>query len=93
MTESRAERIETLLKSAFEPTDFLLKDQSHLHAGHAGAEDGRSHFAVRIVSERFAGLSRIQRHREIYGALGDMMQTDIHALSIDAHTPDETSRT
>ena len=88
MSSERAARIESLLREAFEPSEFLLKDQSHLHAGHAGAQDGRSHFAVRIVSEHFAGKSIIQRHRAVYDALGAMMQTDIHALSIDAKTPD-----
>lgn len=89
MTRERAARIESLLTSSFAPTKILVKDQSHLHAGHAGAEDGRGHFAVTIVSEQFAGQSRIARHRMIFDALGEMMQTDIHALSIKALTADE----
>ena len=89
MTSERAERIESILKSSFTPSKILVKDQSHLHAGHAGAQDGRGHFAVTIVSDQFAGESTIARHRMIYGALGEMMQTDIHALSIKALTADE----
>ena len=89
MTSERAERIESILTSSFTPSKILVKDQSHLHAGHAGAQDGRGHFAVTIVSDRFAGESTIARHRMIYGALGEMMQTDIHALSIKALTADE----
>lgn len=90
MTVTRTARIEELLTAKFSPTEILVKDQSHLHAGHAGAQDGRGHFAVKIVAAAFADKSRIERHRMIYGALGDMMETDIHALSIDAMTPDES---
>ncbi len=89
MTTERAARIESILGTAFEPTKLQVKDQSHLHAGHAGAEDGRGHFAVTIVSDRFADHATIARHRMVYDALGDMMQTDIHALSIRALTEDE----
>ena len=64
-------------------------DESHLHVGHAGARDGRGHFRLVICSEDFAGLSPIQRHRLVYQAMGDLMQTDIHALTIDARTPGE----
>ncbi|MBL8266787.1 MAG: BolA family transcriptional regulator [Steroidobacter sp.] len=66
-----------------------LIDDSHLHAGHAGARDGRGHFRVRVVSADFAGLRTIQRHQLVYRSLGELMQTDIHALSIVALTPDE----
>ena len=90
MTATRTARIEELLSAEFSPTQILVRDQSHLHAGHAGAQDGRGHFAVKIVAAAFADKSRIERHRMIYGALGDMMETDIHALSIDALTPDES---
>ena len=64
-------------------------DESHRHVGHEGARDGRGHFAVEIVSEAFAGLAPLARHRRVYEALGTMMQTDIHALSIRARTPAE----
>jgi BolA protein len=65
-----------------------VKDQSHLHAGHAGAQDGRGHFDVTIVSDAFAGKRPLARHRLIYEALGTLMETDIHALRINASTPD-----
>ena len=85
----RTTTIEQLLTDVFSPTDLLVKDQSHLHAGHAGAEEGKGHFDVRIVSDKFAGQSRINRHRMVYDALGSFMQSDIHALSITAETPQD----
>ena len=85
----RQKRIEARLTAAFAPIDLLVKDQSHLHAGHAGAQDGKGHYDVSIVSNKFTGNSAIQRHRQIYEALGDLMETDIHALKIQAKTPDE----
>lgn len=84
MSGNRATKIEALLSSAFSPDQILVKDQSHLHAGHAGAEDGRGHFEVIIVAEAFRDCSRIETHRLVYDALGEMMTTDIHALSIRA---------
>ncbi len=89
MTRARVAAIEDALKAALEPTALLVKDQSHLHAGHAGAEDGRGHFEVTIISSQFDGQSRIQRHRLVFEAVGELMTTDIHALSINAYTPDE----
>ena len=71
------------------PVELDIEDQSHLHRGHPGARDGRGHFAVRIVADRFSGCNPIQRHRLVYEALGDLMQTDIHALTIAAHAPEE----
>lgn len=91
MTERQAE-LEKRLRNALQPEDLLIRDQSHLHAGHAGAQDGRSHFAVRLTASAFEGLSRIQRHRLVYDAAGDMMDTDIHALSISALAPGEPRR-
>ena len=85
----REQRISECLTASLDPQDLLIKDQSHLHAGHAGAKDGRGHFDVRIVSKAFAGKSRVQRHRLVYDALGDLMTTDIHALKIQAKAPDE----
>jgi len=87
MTTDRTERIQGLLEAAFSPVDLRVKDQSHLHAGHAGARDGKGHFEVRIVADAFVGKNRIQRHRMVFEALHDMMQTDIHALSVHAHAP------
>lgn len=91
MTGDRQGRLEDRLREALQPQELLIKDQSHLHAGHAGARDGRSHFAVSLTAKAFEGLSRIQRHRLVYDAAGDMMETDIHALSISARTPEETA--
>lgn len=71
------------------PLQLQIRDDSHLHAGHAGARDGRGHFSVRIVSRAFEGMTPLARHRAVYAALGTLMQTDIHALSIDARVPEE----
>lgn len=84
MSDARVAEIERLLKEAFSPSRLLVKDQSHLHAGHAGARDGRGHFDVTIVADAFAGKRPLERHRMIYAALGDLMETDIHALRINA---------
>jgi BolA family transcriptional regulator, general stress-responsive regulator len=78
------------LEAALAPESLEIVDDSARHAGHAGARDGRGHFNVRIVSRAFAGLAPLARHRLVYAALGDMMQTDIHALSIVARAPGET---
>jgi BolA protein len=84
----RVERIRTALQ-VLAPSTLQIVDESHRHAGHEGARDGRGHFAVEIVSEAFTGLASLARHRRVYEALGTMMQTDIHALSIRARTPAE----
>ena len=89
MSSDRAQRIQSLLEAAFEPRYILVKDQSHLHAGHAGARDGKGHFDVKVIASAFAGKNRIERHRMVYAALGDMMETDIHALAINAIATDE----
>lgn len=86
---SRVERIREALERAFAPERLVVQDDSHHHAGHAGAATGRGHFTVEIVSSAFAGLPPLARHRRVYEALGEMMQTDIHALSVRARTPDE----
>ncbi|WP_296250467.1 BolA family protein [uncultured Stenotrophomonas sp.] len=86
---SRVERIQAALQAAFAPLQLEVKDDSHRHAGHAGASDGRGHFKVMVVSEAFAGKAPLARHRAVYAALGGMMETDIHALSIKALTPQE----
>lgn len=87
---SRVERIRAALEAAFAPERLEVRDDSHLHAGHAGARDGRGHYSVVIVSAAFAGLSMLARHRAVYAALGEMMATDIHALSIEAEPPAPT---
>ncbi|MGV8960403.1 MAG: BolA family protein [Stenotrophomonas sp.] len=84
---SRVERIRAALQQAFAPQRLEVQDDSHRHAGHAGASDGRGHFNVVIVSEAFVGMLPLARHRAVYAALGEMMETDIHALSIKAEPP------
>ena len=81
---SRIEAIHNRLTRALEPQLLEITDESHLHAGHAGARDGRGHFHVRIACARFHGLSRLAQHRLVYDALGDLMTTDIHAVRISA---------
>ncbi len=89
MTERMA-AIRNRLEEQLSPSDLDLTDDSHRHAGHAGARDGRGHFTVRIVSQLFDGMNPLARHRAVYAALGDLMTTDIHALVIDARSPEET---
>ena len=81
-----ADDIERVLRETFAPQSLEVHDDSHLHAGHAGAREGR-HFSVRLVSERFNGLSRVARHRLVYDSLHDLIPRGIHALAIDARAP------
>ena len=74
MTAERCKRIEETLSATFAPSRLRVRDQSHLHAGHAGAQSGKGHFAVDIISGAFAGLSPIERHRRIFDALEEMME-------------------
>lgn len=90
MTATRLERLTKRLQ-ALEPEELEVVDDSHHHHGHAGAQDGRGHFTVVVVSKRFAGLNTLRRHRLVYETVGDMMTTDIHALSIQALAPGETA--
>lgn len=85
----RVSRIEARLRQQLAPDSLDIADESAQHAGHAGARSGGGHFAVTIVSGRFEGLNPIQRHRLVYEALGELMKTDIHALSVRALTPKE----
>jgi len=85
--EERVAAIRAALDAAFAPLSIEVVDDSHRHAGHAGARDGRGHFRVALVSAAFDGMAPLARHRAVYAALGDLMTTDIHALSIDARTP------
>ena len=80
----RIARLRARLEQALAPTALEIHDDSSRHAGHEGARDGRGHFTVTIASPVFAGLSPVAKHRKIYDAVGDMMQTDIHALAIRA---------
>jgi len=81
-----AQDIDAALRTALRPVALEVIDDSHLHAGHAGAREGR-HFTVRIRSERFTGLNRVARHRLVYDALAVWMPRGIHALAIDAQAP------
>ena len=85
----RIERIRARLRQQLSPSTLDIDDESHKHAGHAGARDGRGHFRVRIVAAAFSGESLLARHRRVYAALGDLLQTDIHALALDARAPEE----
>jgi BolA protein len=75
--------------AALSPTELKITDDSAAHAGHAGAKSGGGHFFLTIVSDSFAGKPTMARHRMVYDALGDMMQKEIHALSIKAYTSGE----
>jgi len=92
MSKDRVLKIRARLISAFSPTELEVVDEGHLHVGHAGAKDGRGHFRVTIVSASFAGRSRLERHRMVFAALGTLMETEIHALSVTAldHAPQQT---
>ncbi len=90
MNEQRIEKIRACLTIALEPAELEITDESHKHAGHAGAQSGKGHFHVRIISDQFRDLSMIRCHQLIYAAIGDLMDTDIHALSISAAVPSET---
>ena len=87
--KERAKEITRLLTEAFEPENLGVEDESHLHEGHVGAQDGRGHFRVLIVSGKFSDKTLLQRHRMVYKVLGELMRTDIHALAIDAWSPEE----
>ena len=84
---TRVDKIHAALAVAFAGAEIQVQDDSHLHAGHAGAATGRGHFTVRVVTPAFEGLSLIARHRAVYAAVNALMQTDIHALAIDARAP------
>ncbi len=89
LNPERVQRIRQRLTEVLAPVLLEVNDDSHKHAGHAGARDGQGHFSVSIVSDVFTGKLPLARHRLVYAALGDMMTTDIHALVIRACTPDE----
>ena len=91
MTSPRAERIKCMLEQAFSSALVAVEDDSARHAGHVGARDGAGHFLVRIESEDFTGRSRLERHRLVYKALADMLPREIHALNIEAVSPEDDS--
>ena len=83
-----AAEIHNRLQAALAPTELQVNDDSHLHAGHAGAREGR-HFSVVLSSPRFTGLSRVARHRLVYDSLGSLAEQGVHALAIVAKAPGE----
>ena len=87
-TPSVGQAIEVDLQARLQPQQLLLRDDSHLHAGHAGAREG-GHYTVRIVAPCFQGVSRVARHRLVYDALGPLAPRGIHALAIEALAPGE----
>ena len=89
MTNDRIEMLRKRLTQALQPVELDIIDESAKHAGHAGAASGGGHFIVTIVSPVFEDKTLIQRHRLVYDAVGDIMHSEIHALSIQARTPQE----
>lgn len=85
---ARSERIAERLREQLAAEHVEVVDESHLHVGHAGAASGGGHFRATIVSERFAGLSRLAAQRLVYQSLGGLMEREIHALTILTFTPD-----
>jgi BolA protein len=84
-------RIEEKLQVAFRPAELRVVDESHLHAGHAGARpEGETHFRVTLVSPAFAGKSRVERHRMVNSALSEELAGPVHALAVHASAPEET---
>jgi BolA family transcriptional regulator, general stress-responsive regulator len=88
MSAETARLIETVLTRALQPMSLQVRDDSEQHAGHAGAREG-GHYTVTLVSERFRGLRPVARHRLVYDALGPLTGVGIHALAIEARTPEE----
>ncbi len=84
------QQIRQRLDMTLQPQALEVIDEGHLHRGHEGAKDGRGHFRLKIVSREFIGKSMVQRHRLVYQAMGDLMQSDIHALAIDAAAPNDS---
>jgi BolA protein len=89
---SREQRLRDRLMTHFCPTFLDIEDESHRHAGHAGAAGGHGHFRVTIVAEAFRGIAPLARHRMVYAAVDDLLKTDIHALSIEASPPAEAPK-
>ncbi|MGH8397776.1 MAG: BolA family protein [Gammaproteobacteria bacterium] len=85
---TRIARLRETLESRFQPLELDIQDDGAQHIGHA--HEGNGHFSVRIVAPAFTAQSPLARHRMIYAALGNLLQTDIHALSIKALAPGES---
>ncbi len=92
METNRTERLRAQLQDALAPTLLEISDDSHLHAGHAGAASGGSHYSVKIASDKFAGLPLVMRHRLVYDAVHEMInKAEIHALAITAISPSDAA--
>jgi BolA protein len=92
-TSATIARMRARLEQVLAPLQLDIEDESAAHAGHAGARSGGGHYRVYLISERFAGLPRVARHRLVYDALQDLMQREIHALALSVVTPDEAGGT
>jgi BolA protein len=86
---NRVEWLQNALTERFAPEHLEIRDESAKHAGHSGARHGGGHFHVTVVSGVFRGLDRLSRHRMVYDALGERFRSEIHALSLQAFTPEE----
>jgi BolA protein len=91
INQARINRFESDLRLAFQVTHLNIEDESHLHAGHAGAASGGGHFKLTIVAPEFEGMTKVARHRAVYAALNSHFPDAIHALTILAYTPDEST--
>jgi BolA protein len=80
--QERIVLFEAALQQQLQPSHLAIEDESHLHAGHAGAQGGAGHYRIFIKSAAFSGLSRVQKHRLVYDALSTWMPHEIHALAI-----------
>lgn len=89
-TKDRLNLIRSTLLQALSPSVLTIRDESYAHQNHVGAKNGGGHFAVNIVSNRFEDKSMVERHQMVYEALGDLMNTEIHAVSISAQAPSES---
>ncbi len=91
INQQRIQNFDEDLRKVFQVSDLQIDDESHLHAGHAGAASGGGHFKLRIVAPEFKGLNLVARHRAVYAALNRHIPNEIHALTITALTPDEAT--
>ncbi len=88
--QERITAFQASLQRQLQPTQLVIDDESHLHAGHAGAAGGAGHFRITITAQAFTGLNSVARHRLVYGALKEFMPHEIHALAIHALAPNES---